>query len=129
MVTSLADLKGYIDKWITEAREKRDLLPDSPVKQHLHGAIDALQAVRKTAFGESLPPTNGGPAVEFVPDEGVPCCARCMMLVCQCHSYVSYYRADGKAICSQCGMFYNTHPIDKDWDWLNVLCDGERVKL
>lgn len=43
--------------------------------------------------------------------------------------------ADSNCECSQCGLLYSEHPLDwtqighGDVPFLNVLCDGERVKL
>lgn len=45
------------------------------------------------------------------------------------------FRCSGEMICEKCGQDYYTHPID--WrvieygnvPFLNVLCDGQRVKL
>ena len=44
-------------------------------------------------------------------------------------------RASGSVICDRCGLIYGAHPLD--WrvvgyahrPFLNVLCDGRRVKL
>lgn len=38
------------------------------------------------------------------------------------------YRASGDVICS-CGHQYKQHPFDEHFDFLNVLCNGDRVKL
>ena len=46
-----------------------------------------------------------------------------------------YFRAAGNTVCFACGLEYAKHPHDEndlDWDgypFLNVLCDGRRVKL
>jgi hypothetical protein len=47
-------------------------------------------------------------------------------------------RVDGNCICSLCGKKYSKHPFDYDflsseclgnYPYLNILCDGTRVKL
>lgn len=38
-------------------------------------------------------------------------------------------RADGDCVCSHCGKAYRRHPHDPYRGFLNVLCDGTRVKL
>jgi len=45
------------------------------------------------------------------------------------------YRADGRCICELCGEEYRRHPMDhfelsySGEPFLNVLCNGDRVKL
>lgn len=47
----------------------------------------------------------------------------------------SFIRAVGTVKCEQCGLEYRKHPedtgvLDSNGEpWLNVLCDGTRVKL
>lgn len=38
------------------------------------------------------------------------------------------HRAGGDVVCS-CGHPYRSHPADEHYDFLNVLCNGDRVKL
>lgn len=44
-------------------------------------------------------------------------------------------RCSGQVICEECGQLYYAHPMDwrvvgyNDEPFLNVLCDGRRVKL
>ena len=38
------------------------------------------------------------------------------------------YRASGSMKCS-CGWEYRQHPNDENYDFLHVLCNGDRVKL
>lgn len=38
-------------------------------------------------------------------------------------------RAAGDCICLVCNKKYQRHPVVKDYEWLNVLCDGSLVKL
>ena len=45
-----------------------------------------------------------------------------------------YVRAGGEVICQQCQQPYKRHPFDmselyQGSPWLNILCDGTRVKL
>jgi hypothetical protein len=46
-----------------------------------------------------------------------------------------FYRSNGECVCQICGKLYREHELDKeilDWDgtpFLNILCNGERVKL
>lgn len=40
-----------------------------------------------------------------------------------------FIRASGLCTCTGCGRLYYDHPADTDEPWLNVLCDGQRVKL
>ena len=40
-----------------------------------------------------------------------------------------FIRASGNVPCPVCGRTYLRHPEDPDEPWLNVLCDGTRVKL
>jgi hypothetical protein len=48
---------------------------------------------------------------------------------------VDFIRASGDVICEVCGKPYRKHPFDmeiigwQDEPFLNVLCDGTRVKL
>jgi|WetSurMetagenome_2_1015567.scaffolds.fasta_scaffold588172_2 hypothetical protein len=48
---------------------------------------------------------------------------------------VKWYRAGGDVICTECNKPYKDHPMDKDIHdqdgnlYLNVLCNGDRVKL
>lgn len=48
---------------------------------------------------------------------------------------MDFIRANGDCLCPVCGRPYLRHPFDPkvlDWNgepWLNVLCDGLRVKL
>ncbi len=50
-------------------------------------------------------------------------------------TFDDFDRAAGGAICEACGMAYYDHPMDLNtlsYDgqpYLNVLCDGKRVKL
>jgi len=44
------------------------------------------------------------------------------------------YRADGRCICKDCGLEYYKHPFtnhrdSNDYPWLNILCNGDFVKL
>lgn len=38
-------------------------------------------------------------------------------------------RADGRTVCGRCKAEYWRHAIDPRAPWLNLLCNGERVKL
>ncbi len=38
-------------------------------------------------------------------------------------------RASGDMVCAQCGADYYSHACDPHNRFLNVLCDGRRVKL
>ena len=40
-----------------------------------------------------------------------------------------FVRAAGNCICKECGKKYSEHPEDPKSPYLNVLCDGTRVKL
>lgn len=42
---------------------------------------------------------------------------------------VEFFRAGGDVICTTCGDPYWKHPADGRRTFLNVLCDGSRVKL
>lgn len=48
---------------------------------------------------------------------------------------ISSYRSNGDCICSVCKKKYSEHPLDKDIldfqgdPYLNILCNGDRVKL
>lgn len=39
------------------------------------------------------------------------------------------YRAGGDCVCKDCGMIYYDHPNDYEYECLQVLCSGQRVKL
>lgn len=39
------------------------------------------------------------------------------------------FRASGECICETCGETFYKHPADRRFRFLNVLCNGERVKL
>lgn len=41
----------------------------------------------------------------------------------------AFKRAGGRVICDECGFEFNDHVQDPIEPWLNVLCNGERVKL
>lgn len=41
----------------------------------------------------------------------------------------AFKRAGGRVICNECGQEFNDHVQDPIDEWLNVLCNGERVKL
>ena len=51
------------------------------------------------------------------------------------NSEIKFYRASGDCICEVCGKKYYDHPMDSeitDQDgnkYLNILCNGDRVKL
>jgi len=38
-------------------------------------------------------------------------------------------RASGECVCEDCGEIYYKHPVDGRYPFLNVLCNGDRVKL
>ena len=40
-----------------------------------------------------------------------------------------FYRASGDCVCLVCGREFWRHPADKKHEFLNVLCDGKRLKL
>lgn len=46
-----------------------------------------------------------------------------------------WYRASGECICEICGKTYYEHPLDEteldqnDEPFMNILCNGDRVKL
>lgn len=48
---------------------------------------------------------------------------------------VNSYRANGECVCIKCGKLFNQHPLDDQFltnegdKFLNVLCNGDRVKL
>lgn len=42
---------------------------------------------------------------------------------------INFVRAEGGCLCPVCGLEYRTHPRDRVWECLHVLCDGKRVKL
>jgi hypothetical protein len=48
---------------------------------------------------------------------------------------ISYLRVSGKCICFECGKTFLQHPLDMSIldntgePWLNILCNGRRVKL
>lgn len=41
-----------------------------------------------------------------------------------------WYRASGDCICPGCGKLYYDHPhFAEPYEWLNILCGGDLVKL
>ena len=41
-----------------------------------------------------------------------------------------WYRASGDCICSECGKLYYDHPyFIEPYEWINVICNGDFVKL
>ena len=41
-----------------------------------------------------------------------------------------WYRASGDCVCSICGKLYYDHPyFVEPYEWINILCDGDMVKL
>lgn len=40
-----------------------------------------------------------------------------------------FIRASGDVTCELCGRLYWKHPLDPEFDWLHVHCDGTRLKL
>lgn len=40
-----------------------------------------------------------------------------------------FIRASHMCECTICGRLYIKHPLDPEYDWLRVHCDGTRLKL
>lgn len=45
------------------------------------------------------------------------------------NAWSAFFRASGLCVCTDCDRLYYDHPQDPEHSWLNVLCDGQRVKL
>ena len=105
------------------------------IAKDLCSACSPLKPVMD-AIEKDLPPEA---AQEFGPIERV--CLEQSMLLCGMEEYPALVgdpsgeRCSGEMICEKCGQEYFVHPMD--WrvigygnvPFLNVLCDGRRVKL
>lgn len=45
------------------------------------------------------------------------------------HPCPEFYRCSGEMVCEQCGKQYYDHPQHIPYHWLNIICNGDAVKL